>query len=109
MTSDVRERELLPLRFPLDRGLMGWRLLLVRRSEQQRFAGIRSLDGLASMTAGQMHDWPDTQILRANGLKVGTGSSYSSLFAMLARRPYRLLSAFGAGDRRRLGALRRST
>jgi len=85
MTSDVRERELLPLRFPLDRGLMGWRLLLVRRADQQRFAGIRNLDGLASMTAGQMHDWPDTQILRANGLKVGTGSSYSSLFAMLER------------------------
>ncbi|MEJ6003972.1 hypothetical protein WG899_00295 [Paucibacter sp. AS339] len=85
MTSEARERALLPLRIPLDRGLMGWRLLLVRRADQQRFANIRSLDELAALTAGQMYDWPDTQILQANGLKVGTGSAYASLFAMLER------------------------
>nr|WP_295078601.1 hypothetical protein [uncultured Roseateles sp.] len=83
MTSAERERDLLPLRFPLDRGLMGWRLLLVRKSEQQRFAQIRSLEALSALTAVQMHDWPDTQILRANGLQVGTGSSYENLFAMV--------------------------
>ncbi|ALT78463.1 substrate-binding periplasmic protein [Paucibacter sp. KCTC 42545] len=83
MTSAERERDLLPLRFPLDRGLMGWRLLLVRKAEQQRFAQIRSLEELRGLTAVQMHDWPDTQILRANGLQVGTGSSYENLFAML--------------------------
>ncbi|OYU25773.1 MAG: hypothetical protein CFE41_19350 [Burkholderiales bacterium PBB2] len=85
MTSEARERDLLPLRIPLDRGLMGWRLLLVRKQDQARFARVRQLDGLRGVVAGQMHDWPDTQILRANGLQVGTGSSYENLFAMLQR------------------------
>lgn len=85
MTSEEREQQLLPVRLPMDRGLMGWRLLLIRRSDAERFAGIRSLDALRGMTAGQLYDWPDTAILRANGLTVGTTSVYDSLFTMLAR------------------------
>lgn len=85
MTSEEREQQLLPVRLPMDRGLMGWRLLLIRRGDAERFAGIRSLDALRRMTAGQLYDWPDTAILRANGLTVGTTSVYDSLFTMLAR------------------------
>ena len=85
MTSEEREQLLLPVRIPIDRGLMGWRLLLIRRTEVERFAAIRSLDALRDMTAGQLYDWPDTAILRANGLAVGTTSVYDSLFAMLGR------------------------
>lgn len=86
MTSETREQQLLPLRIPLDRGLMGWRLLLVRREEQARFAEMRKLDDVRGITIGQMHDWPDTQILRANGLNVGTSSVFANLFTMLLRR-----------------------
>ena len=85
MTSEEREQQLLPVRIPMDRGLMGWRLLLIRRADAERFAGIRSLDALRDMTAGQLYDWPDTAILRASGLTVGTTSVYDSLFTMLAR------------------------
>lgn len=85
MTSEVREQQLLPLRIPLDRGLMGWRLLLVRKDDQARFAALRSLEDLRGIPIGQMHDWPDTQILRANGLTVGTSSVFASLFTMLLR------------------------
>ena len=82
-----RQREasgLLPVRIPIDRGLMGWRLLLVRRSELAPWAQVRSLKALGERLAGQGHDWPDTAILRANGLKVGTSSGYDALFRMLA-------------------------
>ncbi|WP_315653333.1 substrate-binding periplasmic protein [Roseateles aquae] len=85
MTSAERERQLLPVRLPLDRGLMGWRLLLVRRADQQRFAKLRSFDDLRELTAGQIYDWPDTTILRANGLQVGTASQYYNMFTMLQR------------------------
>jgi hypothetical protein len=86
-TVTDREREasgLLPVRIPIDRGLMGWRLLLVRRSELAQWRQVRRLDDLRQRLAGQGHDWPDTTILRANGLKVGTSSGYDSLFRMLA-------------------------
>ncbi len=85
MTSEEREQQLLPVRIPIDRGLMGWRLLLIRRTDAERFASVRSLDALRELSAGQLYDWPDTAILRANGLPVGTTSVYDSLFTMLGR------------------------
>jgi hypothetical protein len=85
MTDRQRESSgLLPVRIPIDRGLLGWRLLLVRRSELTQWAGVRSLKDLRGRLAGQGHDWPDTTILRANGLEVGTSSGYDALFRMLA-------------------------
>lgn len=75
---------LLPVRIPIDRGLMGWRLLLVRKRELAAWRQVRTLDDLRQRLAGQGHDWPDTTILRANGLQVGTSSGYDALFRMLA-------------------------
>jgi hypothetical protein len=85
MTDRQREESgLLPVRIPIDRGLMGWRLLLVRRTELDGWRKVRTLDDLRQRLAGQGHDWPDTTILRANGLQVGTSSVYDALFRMLS-------------------------
>lgn len=86
-TMTDREREssgALPVRIPIDRGLMGWRVLLVRRADLPRWARLRSLAELRLSIAGQGHDWPDTAILRANDLQVSTSSGYEALFRMLA-------------------------
>ncbi|MFG6485867.1 hypothetical protein ACG04R_04230 [Roseateles sp. BYS78W] len=85
MTDRLREASgLLPVRIPIDRGLLGWRLLLVRRRELPEWSRVRSLKDLGDRLAGQGHDWPDTTVLRANGLRVGTSSVYEALFRMLA-------------------------
>lgn len=85
MTDIQRESSgLLPVRIPIDRGLLGWRLLLVRRSELAQWRQVHTLKQLGQRLAGQGHDWPDTAILRANGLQVGTSSGYDALFRMLA-------------------------
>lgn len=87
-TMTDREREssgVLPVRIPIDRGLMGWRVLLVRRGDLARWAQLRSLQELRQRVAGQGHDWPDTAILRANGLQVSTSSGYEALFRMLSQ------------------------
>lgn len=85
MTDVQRESSgLLPVRVPIDRGLLGWRLLLVRRRELAQWQHVRTLKDLGQRLAGQGHDWPDTAILRANGLRVGTSSVYDALFRMLA-------------------------
>ncbi|WP_460711472.1 substrate-binding periplasmic protein [Lysobacter terrae] len=80
-----REQELRPVRFPIDRGLIGWRVLLVRRDAAASFAQVRSVQDLARRLGVQGHDWPDLSILRSNGLQVTPGSSYDGLFAMLSR------------------------
>jgi hypothetical protein len=83
MTSVDREANFLPIRIPLDKGLIGWRLLLVNKSKASRFAAVRSLNELKHLTAGQGSDWPDAAIMRANGLNVYGTSNYESLFSML--------------------------
>lgn len=85
ITSREREQQLLPIRIPLDKGLYGYRVLLIRAGDQPRFDSVRQLKDLAPLIAGQGHDWPDTKILRANGLRVETNSRYISSFEMLAR------------------------
>ena len=85
VTSPEREKRLLPVRIPIDRGLYGWRLFLIHRDAQPRFNTIRSLVDLSKLEAGQGHDWPDLSILLDSGLRVGAGSSYDGLFEMLAR------------------------
>ncbi len=84
MTTRKREQHLRPVRIPLAKGLMGYRLLVVRQQDGDRFTAIRSLEALASRVAGQAADWPDTDILRHNDLPVTT-SGYLSLFTMLRR------------------------
>ena len=85
MTDRQREASgLLPVRVPIDRGLMGWRVLLVRRESLPGWQQLQGLAELRRKLAGQGHDWPDTEILRANGLTVHTSSVYEALFRMLA-------------------------
>ena len=50
MTSVEREQQLLPIRIPIDRGLLGWRLLLIRNGDAARFAAIDSLAPLARLS-----------------------------------------------------------
>ena len=83
MTSAEREANFLPIRIPLDKGLIGWRLLLINKSLAARLKPVRSLDDLKLLTAGQGSDWPDTAIMRANGLNVYGTSNYEALFSML--------------------------
>jgi len=82
-TSIAREKDLLPIRIPLIKGLIGYRVLVIHKKDQQKFAAISSIDDLKNYSAGQVNDWPDTKILRANHLKVVTSSTYLGLFNML--------------------------
>lgn len=84
LTSNEREQELLPIRIPIDRGLIGWRLLLIRDRDAASFVGIKHREDLAVLRAGQGHDWPDVPVLRENHLRVSTSTTYSGLFQMLA-------------------------
>lgn len=83
-TSAEREKRLRPIRIPIDKGGLGWRIFLIRSTDIDRFAAINSVQELQALRAGQVHDWPDVDVLWVNGLKVVTSSSYIGLFKMLA-------------------------
>jgi ABC-type amino acid transport substrate-binding protein len=83
MTSREREEKLLPVRIPISKGLLGWRLLLVRADETDMFRNAAALPDLQPYKTAQGHDWPDLGILEANGLHGAAVSNYASLFDML--------------------------
>jgi hypothetical protein len=74
---------LLPVRIPIQKGVLGWRLGLIRKGDQGRFAGVSSLADLKGLRIAQGQEWPDTLILRANGIDVITAPKYEGLFKML--------------------------
>lgn len=96
-TTPEFERTLVPVRIPVDRSLVGYRVFLVRRADLPRFAAVRSLDDLRTFTFGVGRDWVDAGILRANGFRVVTGSSYDGLFEMLENSRFDVFSR-GAGE-----------
>lgn len=102
-TSIAADAKLAAVPLPIDRGLLGYRLLLIDGARQGEFSRVRDLRQLRSLTALQGKGWPDVAILRHAGLTVWTGT-YEKLFAMtLARRgdffPRGILEAYGEQTR----------
>ncbi len=79
-----REKVLLPIRFPLVKGLFGWRIPLVNKKNVDLFLPKLSVKEFKKITAGQLHIWSDTKILESNNILVKKGSNYQGLFHMLA-------------------------
>ena len=77
------ERRYRPIRIPLFKGLLGNRLFIIRQGDQARFDRVETLEDLKRIHLGQGRTWADTEILRANGLKVITTNKYVNLFPML--------------------------
>lgn len=81
-TTLEKEQRLLPLRFPTRRGLLGYRIALIRRERQDEFRLVRHIEDLRRYSIGQGGAWIDTPIYRAQGFRVETGN-YEALFRML--------------------------
>jgi len=87
-SSAEREARLLPIRIPLNKGLLGWRLGLIRKGDQGLVAGVNTLADLKGLRLAQGQEWPDTQILQANGINVITAPKYEGLFKMLTGKRF---------------------
>lgn len=84
-TSAEREAFLSAIPIPVDGGLLGFRVCLVKPESLPRFEGVTDLDSIreSGIRIGQGAHWPDTPILEANGLTVVTHPRYEILFGML--------------------------
>ncbi|AZZ93627.1 hypothetical protein EUZ85_24050 [Hahella sp. KA22] len=77
------DENFLPVRIPILKGALGYRVFLIRQSDQDRFHAINSLKELKTLTAGFGHDWPDVHVLKANNIPLELSSDYETLFKML--------------------------
>lgn len=83
VTTKEREELLRPIRIPVFKGLLGQRILVIRKEDQEKFSRVKTLQDLAEFKAGQGIHWPDTDIMQANGLPVTVGASADNLYKML--------------------------
>lgn len=91
-TAIEHEARMLPVRIPLDKGLISYRLFLIRGDDQWRFASVRTLDDLRKLSVGSFPTWTDTKVFRDNGFNVITGESYEGLFRMLVANRFDFFS-----------------
>ena len=82
-TSITLEQQLRPIRIPIERGIRGYRLFLIRDKDQPRFSGISDRAGLGRFVYGLGKTWVDVDVMENAGLHVEQSSAYASLFPML--------------------------
>lgn len=81
--SPTRDSGLQRIPIPIEKGLIGWRLLLIKKERSNDFTQLKDDNALRKMTGGQGHDWPDTDILRANQFRIKEIVGYEPLFDAL--------------------------
>jgi len=74
---------MIPVPVPADRGVHGYRVLLIRKERQQDFDRVRTLSDLRHFVVGQGANWGDIKIFEGNNLRVMTAPKYELLFSML--------------------------
>ena len=82
-TSKEIEEQLEPIRIPMYKGLLGHRLLIIRKGDQAKFDQVKNIEDLRKIPLGQGTAWIDTKILESNGLKIVKTMKYTNLFYML--------------------------
>jgi hypothetical protein len=85
-TNAKRELRYLPIPIPLFRGLLGYRVLLIRQEDKERFLQIKTPEQLKKLNACQGAHWPDSDILEANGYLVSRVVHFNAMFKMLAKK-----------------------
>lgn len=86
MTTQRDEQKLAPVYFPLLRGLMGYRIFIIKRDNQAIFTPDINKAKLQELVAGQGYDWPDTDILKRNLFNVVTSDGPRLLDMLIKQR-----------------------
>lgn len=82
-TTSEYEGSMIPIRIPIYKGLLGYRISLIRREDSDAFSHIESFDQLKQFTFGQGEGWADTAILKNAGLNVVQSTDTWNLYNML--------------------------
>ncbi|MEQ3514049.1 transporter substrate-binding domain-containing protein [Pseudoalteromonas sp. BZB3] len=70
VTSDEREKQALAVRVPIVKGLLGYRLGVIKKSRLDYFAKLKTDGELRGLSYGLRADWPDTVIFKDNDFNV---------------------------------------
>lgn len=90
VATEKRENRAIAVKIPLMQKILGYRLCLITEGNQKKFNNINSKQQWIDkgLTIGQHHNWPDTDILKANGIEVKTTYKTNLLFQQLAKNHF---------------------
>ncbi|GAA3925823.1 hypothetical protein [Litoribacillus peritrichatus] len=82
-TRNDWEDDLLTIRIPIYKGLLGYRILLIHQDERQEYEWIHSLDELKQKQAILGSQWSITPVWKQEGFHTITNGDYESLFKII--------------------------
>ncbi len=88
-TNQERENKYLPIRIPILREILGYRVFLIHEDSKERFTGVTDFEQLRKdFRAGFGSHWADYEILKANRINVVSVATYENLFKMLMKKRF---------------------
>lgn len=84
-------QNLLKVPFHTMKGILGYRVMIIKADRQDEFSKITNLEQLQLMMPGQGEFWTDIAIYKYNHFKVVTSHDMSSLFPMLENNRFDFL------------------
>ena len=83
-TNEDWENSTIPVYIPVSKGLLGFRMLLIREEDQSIYSNVNDSEQLNLFLAGLGTQWSTTKVLRHFGYKVVAAPDYNGLFKMLS-------------------------
>ncbi|AWB65461.1 hypothetical protein C2869_02975 [Saccharobesus litoralis] len=78
----------IPIRIPIRRGILNYRLLVINKNKQALFKGITSFAQLKALTAGIHANAVTAEIMKLQGFSVVEGASYDGMFKQLSHNRF---------------------
>lgn len=93
----LAEEDKIIIPHPMMKGLLGYRLLITRSTDQERFATITTATELQQQRLGIPLGWADAALFRHNGYPVEEKGTFDELFTRLRDHQFDYVS-FGANE-----------
>ncbi|WP_114787385.1 hypothetical protein [Vibrio tetraodonis] len=77
------EQELLPIRYPVFRGLLGHRIFITNKTTAAKLGSINSIEELRKLGMIQGQGWADVKVLKSGGFKVREVPSFDNIFRIV--------------------------
>jgi len=88
VTRSEWEKEALVIRIPIDRGLMSYRIFLIRDEDQALFSRIRNLEELKALRSGAGETWSNYRVLQHHQFTLVPTNQYESQFRLLLNQRF---------------------
>lgn len=87
LTTNEWEEKTIPIRIPIRRGILDYRLLLIHKDNVENFKNIQSLSDFKPYEMGLLSGWATAEVMKdQEDLKVSNYNAYNGLFYMLATK-----------------------